>query len=208
MATTTPNYGWPVPTSTDFVKDGATAIADLGDAIDATVFGLPSGGLTLISTTTATAAASTIITGLFSSTYNNYRVMISGTGSVNGATVTRLQLRTGTTTETTNYQAKIIASATGTSTGIWQTGSYQTSGFPVGYFGNAAQGSASVDIFNPFIAANTSYHGTATGVQSGSDLYGIQVVGGYHGTAASYDQLVVSISSGDFTGVIKVYGYL
>jgi hypothetical protein len=38
MATTTPNYGWPVPTSTDYVKDGATAIEALGDAIDASVF--------------------------------------------------------------------------------------------------------------------------------------------------------------------------
>ena len=35
MATTTPNYGWSVPTSTDYVKDGATAIETLGDAIDA-----------------------------------------------------------------------------------------------------------------------------------------------------------------------------
>ena len=38
MATTTPNYGWSVPTSTDLVKDGATAIETLGDAVDATVF--------------------------------------------------------------------------------------------------------------------------------------------------------------------------
>jgi hypothetical protein len=38
MATTTPNYGWTVPTSTDLVKDGATAIETLGDAVDATVF--------------------------------------------------------------------------------------------------------------------------------------------------------------------------
>jgi len=37
MATTTPNYGWPVPTSTDYVKDGATAIEALGDAIDTTL---------------------------------------------------------------------------------------------------------------------------------------------------------------------------
>lgn len=37
MATTTPNYGWPVPTSTDLVKDGATAIEALGDAADATM---------------------------------------------------------------------------------------------------------------------------------------------------------------------------
>ena len=37
MATTTPNYGWPVPTSTDLVKDGAVAIESLGDAADATM---------------------------------------------------------------------------------------------------------------------------------------------------------------------------
>lgn len=37
MATTTPNNGWSVPTSTDYVKDGASAIETLGDAIDASV---------------------------------------------------------------------------------------------------------------------------------------------------------------------------
>jgi hypothetical protein len=37
MATTTPNFGWAVPTSTDYVKDGATAIETLGDAIDARI---------------------------------------------------------------------------------------------------------------------------------------------------------------------------
>ena len=37
MATTTPNNGWTVPTSTDYVKDGATAIETLGDAIDTSV---------------------------------------------------------------------------------------------------------------------------------------------------------------------------
>ncbi len=34
MATVTPNFNWPVPTSTDLVKDGATAIAALGQDID------------------------------------------------------------------------------------------------------------------------------------------------------------------------------
>jgi hypothetical protein len=37
MATTTPINGWPVPTSTDLVKDGAVAIESLGDAIDSSV---------------------------------------------------------------------------------------------------------------------------------------------------------------------------
>ena len=43
MATTTPNFGWPVPTSTDLVKDGATAIEALGDAIDASLVDLEGG---------------------------------------------------------------------------------------------------------------------------------------------------------------------
>lgn len=40
MATTTPNFGWTVPTSTDLVKDGATAIETLGDAVDASLAAL------------------------------------------------------------------------------------------------------------------------------------------------------------------------
>lgn len=43
MATTTPNFGWPVPTSTDLVKDGATAIEALGDSIDASMLDLKGG---------------------------------------------------------------------------------------------------------------------------------------------------------------------
>jgi hypothetical protein len=40
MATTSPIYGWPEPTSTDFVKNGATAISAMGNAIDTTVGGI------------------------------------------------------------------------------------------------------------------------------------------------------------------------
>lgn len=43
MATVTPNFNWPVPTSTDLVKDGATAIEGLGDAIDASLLDLKGG---------------------------------------------------------------------------------------------------------------------------------------------------------------------
>jgi hypothetical protein len=43
MATTTPNFGWSVPTSSDLVKNGATAIETLGDAIDASLVDLKGG---------------------------------------------------------------------------------------------------------------------------------------------------------------------
>jgi hypothetical protein len=43
MATTTPNFGWAVQTSTDLVKDGAVAIETLGDSIDASLVDLKGG---------------------------------------------------------------------------------------------------------------------------------------------------------------------
>lgn len=43
MSTVTPNFNWPVPVSTDLVKDGATAIEALGDSIDASFVDLKGG---------------------------------------------------------------------------------------------------------------------------------------------------------------------
>jgi hypothetical protein len=37
---TSPNFGWPEPNDSDFVKDGALAIRTLGDAIDSTVYSI------------------------------------------------------------------------------------------------------------------------------------------------------------------------
>ena len=43
MATTTTNFSWPIPQSTDLVKDGATAIASLGSGIDTSMAELKGG---------------------------------------------------------------------------------------------------------------------------------------------------------------------
>jgi hypothetical protein len=43
MSTTTPNFGWVVPTSSDLVKNGAVAIETLGDSIDASMVDLKGG---------------------------------------------------------------------------------------------------------------------------------------------------------------------
>jgi hypothetical protein len=60
MATTTPNYGWPVPTSSDLVKNGATAIEALGDAADATMATMtPKSTYTAKGSIAAATAAST-----------------------------------------------------------------------------------------------------------------------------------------------------
>lgn len=88
MATTTPNYGWDVPTSSDYVKDGAVAIEALGDDIDSTLYTALGGsypGLRLIKKQTVGSAVSSVtVTGAFSATYENYKILYAGgVGSTN-----------------------------------------------------------------------------------------------------------------------------
>ena len=72
MATTTPNNGWAVPTSTDYVKDGATAIETLGDAIDTSV------GTGLLAWTNWTPTITPQSGTLTSTTINNARYVQLG----------------------------------------------------------------------------------------------------------------------------------
>ena len=80
MATTTPNYGWTVPTSTDLVKDGATAIETLGDAIDAsmnTALGTKKAGMVLLNTTSFSGVSSQSFNNVFNASYENYKIIIN-----------------------------------------------------------------------------------------------------------------------------------
>ena len=103
MATTTPNYGWPVPTSTDYVKDGATAIEALGDAIDATVFALPSGAETVITSGNITAQSTINFTNVLSSTYKFYNFLFYiDNGSANAQDL-YMRFRENTTDKSASY---------------------------------------------------------------------------------------------------------
>lgn len=96
MATVTPNYGWDVPTSTDYVKDGATAIETLGDDIDASLFSITGGknvGMVHINTTSVTSASTLSVDNCFTSAYNNYRLVLNITSMTAGSV--RVRFRTG-----------------------------------------------------------------------------------------------------------------
>ena len=199
MATTTPNYGWPVPTSTDLVKDGATAIEALGDAIDATVFGLPSSGFTLIKTQTiGTAVASVNVTGAFSATYDNYKILVSG-GSASSAQYMTLKLGATATGYYYGHAGRGYNNVD-QSTGAGN----QTSWARIG-LGRSDTLSANFDLQNPFnakfTALNYFFNDPGTTGEAGAG-------GGVLNNTTSYTDFTLTPASGTYTGgTIYVYGY-
>lgn len=206
MATTTPNYGWPVPTSTDYVKDGATAIEALGDAIDATVFGLPTGALTLINSTTFSAVASQSFNNVFSATYDNYVLVMKVLTSANEQIRMRYRVN-GADNSTSNYLYHMQFASTSSTAYSAIASNGTTSNLIASSDGTSSNHPITLTVFNPFLSENTA----ALGLQNGSAASGVgPIYGGMlHSqftASTSFTGFSVFPGSGTITGKIRVYG--
>jgi len=197
MATTTPNYGWPVPTSTDYVKDGAVAIEALGDAIDATVFGLGTSGLTLVkSQVIGTTVSSVAVTSAFSTTYDAYKIVIAG-GVASAACDLTLSLTGGTSSYSFNLMYTSFSS----------TAFAAIVGSAAANFGNAGGGTTNIlqmncEVINPFLTKHTIFNAPYVG----DTVAGIG--NAVHKSATSFTGFTIGTSAGTLTGgTIYVYGY-
>jgi hypothetical protein len=135
MATTTPNFGWPVPTSTDLVKDGATAIEALGDSIDASLVDLK-GGTTgqVLSKTSGTDMDFTWVTSDDANAIQN--TIVDAKGDLIAATAadtparlavgTNGQVLTADSTAATGLAWASAAASSGPAFNAYPTGTAQT----------------------------------------------------------------------------------
>ena len=82
MATTTTNFGWDIPQSTDLVKDGATAIAALGQDIDTAFIDLKGGTTGQI----LSKASNTDLDFTWVSETGDISAVTAGTGLTGGGT--------------------------------------------------------------------------------------------------------------------------
>ena len=196
MATVTPNYSWPVPTSTDLVKDGATAIEALGDAIDATVFALPSPGLTLINTTSFSGVTSVSLpNGTFTATYDSYILFLNYSTSVLVDTTFRTRLAGVDASDSTyRYHANEFTTAFVNQS----SAASQSSGYIAAV---DTQHNAMMQIYNIALASNTRYE--SNGIIK--DRLG-QFSTGTHINATAYDSCTFFRSTGTMTGYISVMG--
>jgi hypothetical protein len=205
MATTTPNYGWDVPTSSDYVKDGAVAIETLGDDIDASLFGITGGknvGLVHINTTSFTTQSSISLDNVFTSAYENYRIIITITAkSTNGHMSLRFRAG-GSDNTTSNYNfGGLLGRTTQTTSNFGGSGAAAI----IWGFSNASQTFSALDVVNPEIALNTQ----VTTTSHGGDLttwFSVNGSGNFT-TNAQFDGITFFPATGTFSGNIKVYGY-
>jgi hypothetical protein len=200
MATTTPNYGWSVPTSTDYVAQGAVAIETLGDSVDATLFSALGGaypGLRLVKKQTIGSAVSSVtVSDAFSATYQNYLIQVSG--GANSALGASLSFRLGGLT--TGYYGAFPYSTYGNVLAL--TGSSNTSSLP--YFGMATTNgmTANIAINNPFLVMRTMFMADYFDNSGGGHTTG------FVDSATSQTAFTLTTSSGNMTGgTIYVYGY-
>jgi hypothetical protein len=204
MATVTPNYNWPVPQSTDFVKDGADSIKDLGDAIDATVFGLGSGALTLINTTTFSAVASqSLPASTFTSAYKNYQVIFRGVQSAQIGLNLRVRA-SGTDLTGSVYKYSNYWNTSDTPTLTTQNSDSATQIVLVG--GGVQSAYYIIDINDIFETKRTAFLWRGQQMIS-SDNVSYNMTGGCQVyNELSYDSLTLFPASGTITGSISVYG--
>ena len=207
MATTTPNYGWTVPTSTDLVKDGATAIETLGDAIDAsmnTALGTKKAGMVLLNTTSFSAVATQSINDVFSTTYKNYKILMNITGSTTNVNVGMRLRVSAADNSTANYGQQTIESGGTSVAAIRDSG--QTQWFRVA----AAQTGKSqlhiLDIANPFQTEITSAIGFRNRDVGTSSAETSHVSSGFVATT-SFTGFTLIPTSGTITGSVSVFAY-
>ena len=207
---TTTNTGWPTPADTDLVKNGADAIRDLGDAIDTTlgVYSPVTPGLTLINTTSFSAVASVSLPAdTFTTTYDDYRVILKLTATSVDNQVVYLKLRASGTDSSASYYWNRYGTYTGNGTpggtvaannsaGIWLQSTYSTAFFPT---------IGRIDLFQPKLATKTAML-ISTSHNSGGGEAAVFDGGGFHNAATAYDSASFSVTSGTISGSVLVYG--
>jgi hypothetical protein len=220
MATTTPNYGWAVPTSTDLVKDGATAIETLGDAIDASLvdlrggttgqvlkkasatqmdfeWGTASSGLTLINTTSFSGVTSVSApANTFSSTYTDYYIKCNLTLSNSTELFFRMRAA-GTDATGSNYIYQYIY---GVGTALAAATGTLTNGY-LGVISAVGRMVTETTIFNPNLAVNTF-----TNSKNTSSALAVATSGVNHTLATAYDSITILPGAGTITGDMAIYG--
>jgi hypothetical protein len=159
-----------------------------------------SSGLDLISTTSFSAVSSHSINDVFSTTYDNYLILIKGDASAASADLTfRLRVGGADASGASDYYRPALYNAQNSST-VANIGGPATSSGYLG-FSSSDEWATFTTFFNPFLAKPT--FSTFQNYGANYQLWG----GSRHGLSTSYTGITLIVGTGTITGEVSIYGY-
>jgi hypothetical protein len=163
---------------------------------------LANSGLVYVAETNFATTANPFINGCFSSTFANYRIMISL--STSATTNVRLRWRYGTSTTETALQYDRFGSTLSGATVTSLVATGESSFSPVSTTSGANElAPITIDLYSPNVAIKTLGQSIAWNSASGAtQLSNIRMA-----NTTQYTGLELYVDSGTLTGSIRVYGY-
>jgi len=156
-------------------------------------------GLVFINKTSFSAVTSIAIDNVFSSTYEQYRVVFRATNSTTATT--SMVFRASAVDTTTNYTTQFLAVNAGSITSNRFTGG---NNFDLGG-GQAGPNHIICDMYGPNLAAVTSTLFLENNSYGTGNNFAVHA--NAQNSSTQFDGLKFSISSGTFTGTVSVFGY-
>jgi hypothetical protein len=219
----TTNFNWSTPADTDLVKNGASAIRTLGSAIDTSFvdfkggttgqvlkktsntdldveWGTVSSGLILINTTSFSAVASQSVNDVFSSTYDNYRIVCEFSSSTDQEVFFRLRA-SGSDLTSNVYRIGQLNIGVGISGTFGSVNNTLTTQLTIVNNGNSFSSGFVADIIAPNKAQAKFYNGQSTGRLGYWVISQIQQATAYTGYTIS------CTAATTLSGTISTYGY-
>jgi hypothetical protein len=153
-------------------------------------------------TTGSLATTATVVTDCFSANYRNYVILINQASLSTGFDIF-WRLRVGGVTNTSAiYNQQGYSVAGGAISGIGDTNTQQ---WRAVICDTNAIAKSIINVYNPFIAANTAYDYNSIGIVGGA--YTTRAGSGSHQTATSYTSLEFTTAGGTMAGTYAIYGY-
>jgi hypothetical protein len=159
------------------------------------------GGFVLIQApTTFSGVSSQSINSVFTSTYTNYKIVITLTSASAPGNTVSLRMRASGTDTTTNYVGQRIygtnttvgASRNVSGTNYWYTGGETSDSSPI-----------EISIFNPQTSTKTQFLGQGW---SNSGSTALQLSGGTQTDSTQFDGFTLFSDVGTITGTLSIYG--
>jgi hypothetical protein len=147
-----------------------------------------------------TAVTSLSLNGVFTSSFDNYLVVVSYDCSINDVGFTFRMRAAGTDNSTASSYVSQALNAESTTVG--GSRSTSTSG-QIGVSGDAQNG-RHLHFYGPALAQPTAFRSVGVGSVSGAVIGENAVT---HNQSTSYDGFTIFIGSGNITGNIVVFGY-